>query len=144
MVTILPSFLAIMPNIAPHAAVQPSITAAAPQMDIAAVGAFIGAVVTLLCLVERRRGPRYELGLALGCGYSAVFAMLSGAWPAGMVLAVFAGISIKTWHQRRNTSPHIDGCDAEPSAFRHSNRIHQLFGDDRNGSAPVTREIWDN
>lgn len=49
------------------------------------------------------RGPRYVLGFAVGCLLSSTYGFLSGAWPFGVVEAVWAVIAVRRW--RRGSSP---------------------------------------
>jgi hypothetical protein len=48
-----------------------------------------------------RRHPRYVLAFAVGCALSSVYGFLSGAWPFGVVEAVWAGIALRRY---RSTS----------------------------------------
>jgi hypothetical protein len=48
-----------------------------------------------------RRGRLFVLAFALGCLLSSVYGFLSGAWPFGVVEAIWCGIAL----QRFRTSP---------------------------------------
>lgn len=41
------------------------------------------------------RGRRFVYGFALGCGLSSVYGFLSGAWPFGVVEAIWAGVALR-------------------------------------------------
>lgn len=46
-----------------------------------------------------RRHQRYVLGFAVGCALSAVYGFLSGAWPFGIVEAIWCVIALRRWRQ---------------------------------------------
>jgi hypothetical protein len=48
-----------------------------------------------------RRGPRFVLAFALGCGLSSTYGFLSGAWPFGVVEAIWTVIAL---HRYRGTT----------------------------------------
>jgi len=47
-----------------------------------------------------RRGAGFVAGFAVGCGLSSVYGFLSGAWPFGVVEAVWAGIAVLRFRDR--------------------------------------------
>jgi hypothetical protein len=44
-----------------------------------------------------RRGPRFVLGFAFGCLLSSCYGFLSGAWPFGVVEAIWAVIAYRRY-----------------------------------------------
>ena len=44
-----------------------------------------------------RRGRRYVLGFACGCVLSSAYGFLSGAWPFGVVEAIWAGVALRRY-----------------------------------------------
>jgi hypothetical protein len=52
-----------------------------------------------------RRGPRYVLGFAAGCGLSSIYAFVAGTWPFGMVEMVWALVAVRRFmtDSRRGT-----------------------------------------
>jgi len=42
-----------------------------------------------------RRGPRFVVGFAVGCLLSSGYGFLSGAWPFGVVEAIWAVIALR-------------------------------------------------
>jgi hypothetical protein len=48
-----------------------------------------------------RRGPPFVLAFALGCGLSSAYGFLSGAWPFGIVEAIWTVVAL---HRYRNTT----------------------------------------
>jgi hypothetical protein len=49
--------------------------------------------------VLERRGRLFVLGFALGCGLSSSYGFLSGAWPFGIIEAVWAFIALRRFLQ---------------------------------------------
>lgn len=48
-----------------------------------------------------RRHSGFVLAFACGCGLASVYGFLSGAWPFGVVEAVWALIALRRYRQRR-------------------------------------------
>ncbi len=44
-----------------------------------------------------RRGPRFILAFALGCGLSSAYGFLSGAWPFGVVEAIWTLVALQRY-----------------------------------------------
>jgi hypothetical protein len=44
-----------------------------------------------------RRGPGFVLGFAAGCVLSSVYGFLSGAWPFGVVEAIWAVVAFRRY-----------------------------------------------
>ncbi len=47
-----------------------------------------------------RRGRRYVLGFACGCVLSSAYGFLSGAWPFGVVEAIWAGVALRRYRHQ--------------------------------------------
>jgi len=54
------------------------------------------------------RGRRFVVGFALGCALSSSYGFLAGAWPFGVVEAVWAGVALRRF-VRAGTKAPIDG-----------------------------------
>ena len=54
-----------------------------------------------------RRHPLFVLGFALGCLLSSAYGFLSGAWPFGVVEAIWATVALRRFHvaRGRHASP---------------------------------------
>jgi len=46
------------------------------------------------------RGPLFVLGFAGACVLASVYGFLQGAWPFGLVEAVWAGVAVHRWRKR--------------------------------------------
>ena len=53
----------------------------------------------MLMYALERRGPRFILAFALGCALSSVYGFLSGAWPFGVVEAIWTGVALHRFRQ---------------------------------------------
>jgi hypothetical protein len=53
----------------------------------------------LVCYACERRGRRFILGFAGACALGSVYGFLQGAWPFGLVEAVWAGVALHRWWQ---------------------------------------------
>jgi hypothetical protein len=46
------------------------------------------------------RNPGYILAFAAACALASAYGFLQGAWPFGVVEAIWALIAVKRWHKR--------------------------------------------
>ncbi|HEY4917155.1 MAG TPA: hypothetical protein VIH92_09605 [Solirubrobacteraceae bacterium] len=63
--------------------------------------AFGVVVLTFMMLMYalERRGPRFILAFAIGCALSSTYGFLSGAWPFGIVEAIWTVIAVRRYTQ---------------------------------------------
>ena len=54
----------------------------------------------LVCYAFERRSPWFVLGFAVACALGSVYGFLQGAWPFGLVEAVWAGVAVYRWRVR--------------------------------------------
>jgi len=47
------------------------------------------------------RGPRYILGFAVACLMGSAYGFLQGAWPFGLVEAIWSIVAVRRWWVRR-------------------------------------------
>ena len=47
------------------------------------------------------RNPLYVLAFAAACALASIYGFLQGAWPFGVVEAIWAGVAVKRWRDRR-------------------------------------------
>jgi hypothetical protein len=48
-----------------------------------------------------RRSPWFILAFAIACGLGSAYGFLQGAWPFGIVEAIWAGVALQRWHSAR-------------------------------------------
>jgi len=57
----------------------------------------------LVCYAVESRSPWYVLGFAGACGLGSIYGFLQGAWPFGVVEAVWSAVALGRWSRRRRT-----------------------------------------
>ena len=72
-------------------------------MDVTIFGVVAVAFMMLLYALESR-GRRYVAGFALGCALSSAYGFLSGAWPFGVVEAVWTVIALRRYYNLEGSS----------------------------------------
>lgn len=51
----------------------------------------------MVCYALEPRSPRFILGFAMACALGSVYGFLQGAWPFGIVEAVWTGVALRRW-----------------------------------------------
>lgn len=51
------------------------------------------------------RSPWFILAFAASCGLGSIYGFLQGAWPFGVVEAIWAGVALRQWWIRRARPP---------------------------------------
>jgi len=54
------------------------------------------------------RGAGYVLAFAGSCALASVYGFLQGAWPFGVVEAIWAAVAVQRWRERVNSSTNQD------------------------------------
>jgi hypothetical protein len=57
----------------------------------------------IFCALEDRN-PRYILAFAAACALGSVYGFLQGAWPFGIVEAIWPGVAARRWQLRARNS----------------------------------------
>jgi hypothetical protein len=57
----------------------------------------------LVCYALERRCPWWILGFAASCALGSVYGFLQGAWPFGLVEAVWAVVALRRWFTSRRS-----------------------------------------
>ena len=55
----------------------------------------------LVCYALEHRSPWFVLAFAVSCALGSVYGFLQGAWPFGLVEAVWAGVALLRWGRAR-------------------------------------------
>jgi hypothetical protein len=55
--------------------------------------------VMVVCYAFERRHPRFILAFAFSCVLASIYGFLQGAWPFGMVEALWSVIAARRWWQ---------------------------------------------
>jgi hypothetical protein len=65
----------------------------------------------LICYALEERGPAFVLAFAGACALGSIYGFMQGAWPFGLVEAVWSVIAVRRWRTRLQPSPaqQVDG-----------------------------------
>ena len=58
----------------------------------------------LVCYALEDRSRFFILAFAAACALGSVYGFLQGAWPFGLVEAIWAGIALRRWSVRRRVN----------------------------------------
>jgi len=67
-----------------------------PMKPLTAFGLFAVSAM-LVCYAYEKRSSWFILGFAFACGLGSIYGFLQGAWPFGLVEAVWAGVALRRW-----------------------------------------------
>jgi len=70
-------------------------------MDRLTLFGLFAVTAMLLCYALEDRSPWYVLGFALACALGSIYGFLQGAWPFGLVEAIWAVVALRRWNVRR-------------------------------------------
>jgi hypothetical protein len=70
-------------------------------MDALSLFGLFAVSAMLLCYAFEARGPLWVLGFAGACALGSAYGFLQGAWPFGLVEAVWALVALRRWGKRR-------------------------------------------
>ena len=70
---------------------------------MSALSAFglLAVTAMLVCYALEARAPIWLLGFAAACMASSIYGFLQGAWPFGLVEAVWSAVAARRWWARR-------------------------------------------
>jgi len=61
----------------------------------------------LVTYALEKSSPWFILAFAASCALGSIYGFLQGAWPFGLVEAIWAGVAVRRWHQAtRPKLPH--------------------------------------
>jgi hypothetical protein len=58
----------------------------------------------LICYAFEKRSPWWVLGFAFSCWFGSVYGFLQGAWPFGMVEAIWGFVAVWRWFSIRRVN----------------------------------------
>jgi len=79
--------------------------ASAEIMDSLAAFGLFSVTAMLVCYALEDRSHWFILAFAGACALGSIYGFLQGAWPFGVVEAIWAGIAVRRWRIRRATHP---------------------------------------
>ena len=70
-------------------------------MDVLTLFGLFAVTAMLLCYTLEDRSPWFILGFAAACALGSIYGFLQGAWPFGLVEAIWAVVALRRWQVRR-------------------------------------------
>ena len=55
----------------------------------------------LVCYALEPRSPGWIFGFAISCALGSAYGFLQGAWPFGLVEAIWSGVALRRWWSTR-------------------------------------------
>ena len=77
-------------------------------MDALSLFGLFAVSAMMLCYALEQKSRWYILGFALSCGLGSVYGFLQGAWPFGVVEAVWMLVALRRWRR----APEVAGSRA--------------------------------
>ena len=69
-------------------------------MDPLTIFGLFAVTAMLVCYALEDRNPVYIIGFAASCALGSAYGFLQGAWPFGIVEAIWAGVAMRRWRIR--------------------------------------------
>jgi hypothetical protein len=70
-------------------------------MDSLSLFGLFAVTAMLLAYALEERSHWFILAFAAACALGSAYGFLQGAWPFGLVEAIWAGVALRRWHVRR-------------------------------------------
>jgi hypothetical protein len=64
-------------------------------MDGLTLFGLLGVTAMLVCYALESRSPRFVLGFAVACMWASAYGFLQGAWPFGIIEAIWAIVALR-------------------------------------------------
>ena len=72
-------------------------------MDLLTLFGLLAVTAMLLCYALEDRSPWFVLGFAGACALGSIYGFLQGAWPFGLVEAIWAIVALRRWNVRQRS-----------------------------------------
>ena len=72
-------------------------------MDALTLFGLLAVIAMLIFYALEDRSPWFILAFAGACALASAYGFLQGAWPFGVVEAIFTGVALWRWHTRRHS-----------------------------------------
>ena len=69
-------------------------------MDALSLFGLAAVTAMLIFYALEDRSPWYILAFAAACALGSLYGFLQGAWPFGLIEAIWAGVAVYRWRQR--------------------------------------------
>jgi hypothetical protein len=71
-------------------------------MDVLSLFGLFAVSAMLVCYAYEDKSPWFLLGFAFACGLGSAYGFLQGAWPFGLVEAIWAMVALRRFGVRRS------------------------------------------
>ena len=71
------------------------------SLDALSLFGLFAVTAMLVCYALEDRSRCFILGFAAACALGSIYGFLQGAWPFGLVEAVWAGVALRRWIVRQ-------------------------------------------
>jgi hypothetical protein len=78
-------------------------------MDALTAFGLFAVTAMLICYALEPRSRWFVLAFAVSCALGSIYGFLQGAWPFGVIEAVWALVALKRWHARPSHDGHAGG-----------------------------------
>ena len=75
-----------------------------PIMSLLTTFGLLAVIAMMICYALESRSRWYILGFAISCVLASVYGFLQGAWPFGVVEAVWSLVALRRWMRSQNNS----------------------------------------
>jgi hypothetical protein len=72
-------------------------------MDLLSLFGLLAVTLMLVCYALEDPSAWFVLAFAAACALGSAYGFLQGAWPFGVVEAIWAAIAVRRWHRRTST-----------------------------------------
>ena len=69
-------------------------------MDALTLFGLVAVTMMLVCYALEARSPWFVLAFAVSCGLGSAYGFLQGAWPFGLVEAVWSLVALRRWRSQ--------------------------------------------
>jgi hypothetical protein len=70
-------------------------------MDALSLFGLFAVTAMLVCYALEDRSPAFIVAFAAACALGSIYGFLQGAWPFGLVEAIWAGVALRRWHLKQ-------------------------------------------
>jgi hypothetical protein len=74
-------------------------------MDLLTLYGLFAVTAMLVCYALEERSHWWILGFAISCALGSIYGFLQGAWPFGLVEAIWSIVALRRWLEKRKPSP---------------------------------------
>jgi hypothetical protein len=83
-------------------------------MDALTLFGLFAVTVMLVFYALEPKSPRFILAFAGACLLASLYGFIQGAWPFGIVEAVWAAVAVQKWREAINAASDARGGEASP------------------------------